>query len=217
MEMIDCPTISYPIIDCKEISFKRDGKLLFRNLSFKAIAGNLTIITGANGSGKTSLLKIIATLLRPCAGAVFYKGRNLADDENLHEYFADMVFICHQNALDEELSARQNLLFYADVNDARSKVMDALKLFQLEKYSETKVKQFSAGMKRKLALARLKLSTSQVIILDEPLTNLDELSTKILLQELQELTQQGKVIILSSHVKTTFFEDFGFTINHIAL
>ncbi|MFZ5669561.1 MAG: heme ABC exporter ATP-binding protein CcmA [Pseudomonadota bacterium] len=152
----------------EDLAIRRGERLLFEGLSFEVGGGEALALTGANGAGKTSLLRAIAGLLRPAAGRIRFAGA--ADPEEARA--RGLHFVGHQDGLKGGRTAREELAFAArwlgggDIGAAVAD-LDLARLLDLE------VRRLSAGQRRRLALARLVAAPRPLWLLDEPLAPLD--------------------------------------------
>ncbi|MDW7681178.1 MAG: heme ABC exporter ATP-binding protein CcmA, partial [bacterium] len=162
--------------------------------------GDFWIIVGPNGAGKTTLLKIIATLSKPSAGAIEID----AMDPLKHRLQArkQIGFIGHQSFLYPNLSAAENLLFYARMYGLKN--YDQIVTSRLEQVGLTDrrddlVRNFSRGMQQRLTIARALLSDPSVILLDEPFSGLDQQGIDLFAQLFSSLISPESIIIMTTH------------------
>jgi heme exporter protein A len=179
----------------------RGKRRLFRDLSFEAQAGELIWVAGPNGSGKTSLLRILCTLLPPDAGRVLWKGTGTRE---LGETFrAELVYLGHAAAVKDDLSALENLSFglaQHGVVAGEAALYEALGWFGLRGREELPARLLSQGQRRRVALARLAFGEAQTLwILDEPLTALDVSAVGLVRSRIGEHLARGGVVVLTSH------------------
>lgn len=163
------------MLEVSSLTCTRGDRTLFRSVSFKLEAGGLLHVAGANGSGKTSLLRILCGLGAPDSGEVRWRGESI---RALREaYWREIVYMGHANALKDDLSATENLHVACTLagRPATDKaVREALAAFGLAACSHLPVRALSQGQKRRSMLARLPLSTHAPLwILDEPFAALD--------------------------------------------
>jgi heme exporter protein A len=154
----------------ENLALERGGRRLFEGLSLEAEAGEAVALTGSNGAGKTSLLRAVAGLLRPAAGAVhFFGGDTLLD---IDEARSDgLHLIGHYDGLKSSRTAGEELAFWsAWTGGSPEAALDAMDLRPL---LDLEVRKLSAGQRRRLALARLLTSPRSLWLLDEPLAPLD--------------------------------------------
>ena len=185
--------------EAKNISCIRGNKLLFKNLNFKLFSGELLLIKGANGSGKTSLLKILSGLLKPISGSIIVnkKDMNLLKDE----YFKYFEYVGHENAIKSALTVRENLNFYLKIKkDLTKKNFEkSIKIFNLKNLLDVKIENLSSGEKRRVSLSRLILSNSKIWFLDEPTNGLDKINTLNFFKILKQHLQFNGLAIIASH------------------
>ncbi len=179
----------------------RGERQLFGNLGFELGNGGLLQVSGANGSGKTSLLRMVCGLLPAAAGTITWNGnpiRSLAE-----EYCASLVYVGHLNAAKDDLDARETLTFsarLAGLPASPGAVASALADFGLESVDHLPCKVLSQGQKRRLALARLKLSASRPLwVLDEPFAALDSSGITVMRSVLEDHLARGGLALLTTH------------------
>lgn len=165
-------------------------------LSFKAEAGTITQIGGENGSGKTSLLRILTGLAPAESGEVLWKGKSI--QKGRADYAAALTFIGHLPGIKAPLTPLENLSWLAPAS-SQSDCIDALAKVGLRGYEESPCYRLSAGQKRRAALARLYLEKRQIWILDEPFTAIDKAGVEKLEALLVKHAEQGGIVILTTH------------------
>lgn len=187
------------MLDASNLDCQRGGRTLFRGLSFELRAGELLRVAGANGSGKTSLLRILCGLLAPQAGEVRWNG---APIQRLREEYArHIVYLGHAPAVKDDLSTEENLSIacrLAGMPVPGAAIRDALARFGLA--GAALVKKLSQGQRRRAALARLWLSASVPLwLLDEPFTALDTAGVAMLRGILEGHAGRGGAVVYSTH------------------
>jgi heme exporter protein A len=184
---------SGPALRVAALACRRGDRVLFRGLDFELAAGQILWLRGANGRGKTSLLRLLAGLSSPEAGEI--------------ERGTGLVYIAHTNALKDDLSAIESLRFLARLHglpDEDAALIDALRRFGVEKRRNAPVRTLSQGQRRRVALARLALSPSaSVWVLDEPFDALDTDGIAALNLLLSQHLQAGGAVVLTSHQTLT--------------
>ncbi len=172
---------------------------LFRDISFELLPGEILQIEGTNGSGKTSLLRILTGLSQPAEGEVFWDGQNIEKDPA--HFNQNLIYIGHLNALKAELSALENLeLVRQYLNNTNALTTQrALANVGLAGYEHILAHQLSAGQKRRVALARLQLNHAPLWVLDEPTTAIDKQGVIAFQQTIENHTQNGGMVILTAH------------------
>lgn len=186
------------LLETNNLACERDDRLLFAALDWRADGGELWQLVGVNGSGKTSLLKILAGLLWPSAGKVDWR---LADSQGRPADWRERLgYIGHLSGLRDELTAEENLAWLAALHgDELPALLAALPELGLAGFTDVPLAQLSAGQKHRVALARLWGSDKQVWLLDEPFSAIDAAGVTLLENRLGELAAADKLVIYSSH------------------
>ena len=179
------------------LSCQRGYNLLFENLSFELNSGEVLKISGPNGSGKTSLMKILAGLNSYEIGSIEYGNIKI----NSEKYNLDFLYLGHLAALSPELSCLENLKYTAHLgnNNLNLDFSDALTKVGLEKFENELVGKLSAGQKKRIALSLLFITQSKVWLLDEPFSALDSQAIKIIESRIEEHCNSGGLCILTTH------------------
>jgi len=169
--------------------------------------GEAVALLGANGAGKTTLLRIAATLTRPTGGSIRVAGADCAREPEAAR--RQLGFLGHGSWLYEDLTALENLRFWATLRGVSADALAlgaALATVDLDRWADERVRPFSAGMKRRLSIARLLIAQPKVLLLDEPFTGLDQRGAKWLEEHLQGFKSQGGALLMSTH---SFGRGFG--------
>jgi heme exporter protein A len=187
------------VLDASNLDCQRGSRTLFRGLSFVLRGGELLRVAGANGSGKTSLLRILCGLLTPQAGEVRWHGTPI---QGLREdYTRHIVYLGHAPAVKDDLTAAENLAIACRLAGLRATADasgEALARFGLT--GAALVKRLSQGQRRRAALARLWLSGSVPLwLLDEPFTALDTAGVAMLRGLIEAHAGRGGAVVYSTH------------------
>ncbi len=184
------------LLQANALSCIRDDRVLFEGLSFEVNVGQVLLLEGKNGSGKTSLLRILCGFREPDAGELSWCGDALSDSS----YFADLAYVGHLEGVKKELTVYENLKVSLALGQAGLySIMDALDKVNLTDYDEVLVQSLSAGQKRRLSLARLLITKNILWILDEPFTSLDRQGIELIETLMSEHCAMGGMIVLTSH------------------
>ncbi|MDB5811273.1 MAG: heme exporter ATP-binding protein CcmA [Betaproteobacteria bacterium] len=185
----------------KQLECIRGERRLFSGLSFDAPPGTLLEVRGANGSGKTSLLRILCGLLQPAAGTIFWSGSDIhtLDDE----FRARLTYLGHLSGVKDELTAYENLRFCATaggLTTSTAAVDAALHRLGLGKFRDSPCRTLSQGQRRRVALARLCLAAARPLwILDEPFTALDAAALAVIKNLIELQLAAGGIVVLTTH------------------
>ena len=182
-----------------DLACERNDLALFNHLSFSVAPGQLLKITGHNGSGKTSLLRILCGLRMPDEGSVQWCGHCIR--KNRIEFLTDMAYVGHQHGIKNDLTASENLRLtnLAGSRNQKFSIPDVLKRFNLEQHEDVLARNLSAGQKQRLALARLLLNNARLWILDEPFTAVDLHGRENFEHEMAAHLANGGMVVMSSH------------------
>ena len=173
---------------------------MLRGLEFTAEPGSLTALTGGNGTGKTTLIRVLATILRP-------------DDGKLSlgelDYRADALkvrgligYLGHESMLDAAMSMRENLQMFAalyGVADARARAEALITRFEADRFADLPVSELSRGQEQTAALSRALLHKPKLLLLDEPSTGLDKSARERLWLAARDQAKAGAAVIFSTH------------------
>ena len=176
-----------PMLEVKNISFSINQNRLFQNLSFDLFEGQAIHVKGSNGSGKSSLLRILLGISSPSKGDIIWHN------------ISKKVFLGHKNVLKNYLTVADNLHLHG-LDAAHPEVKSMLQDLNLHNKTELLVGNLSYGQQKKLALVRIFLNTSNVIILDEPCVGLDDQTRKLITSFLSSELNKNKSIIYTSHI-----------------
>ena len=187
-------------LEARNLSCIRDERILFSDLNFTLNSGQVLLIEGRNGAGKTSLLRILTGFRKPDEGDLFWNNELIDDTQ---EFYQDTAYIGHNNGLKESLTAEENLHYAQALAISTLTIDDALEQVGLNGYQETFVRFMSAGQKRRLALARLLCTHKPLWILDEPFTSLDRAIIKLFEKFIETHANQGGLLIMTSHHDTS--------------
>ncbi|MEG8235031.1 cytochrome c biogenesis heme-transporting ATPase CcmA [Pseudomonas orientalis] len=192
-----------PLLEAVALSCERDLRLLFEHLDLRLAGGDMVQVSGPNGSGKTSLLRLLAGLMQPTAGVVRLNGRPLAEQRT--ELARSLVWIGHAAGIKDVLTAEENLSWLSALHHraSRDAIWQALAAVGLKGFEDVPCHTLSAGQQRRVALARLYLPGAPLWILDEPFTALDKHGVAQLEEHLARHCEQGGTVLLTTHHSLT--------------
>lgn len=172
---------------------------MFAGLNLSLLPGTLLQITGSNGAGKTSLLRILCGLSPPSQGEVRWRGEPIAKLRG--EFLAEVAYIGHQHGVKGDLTARENLRLAFSLGEGNMKTSldDVLARARLDDFSDVPTRTLSLGQKKRVALARLLVTSAQLWLLDEPLAALDIQGIGLVETILSEHLVRGGMAVVSTH------------------
>ncbi len=186
-------------IEAQGVARRFGARWVLRGVSLELQPREIVGLLGANGSGKTTLLRIFGTLLKPSAGTARIYGHDVMRDTDAVR--SELTFLAHTPGLYDDLTARENLRFAAEMLGmaAGRNLDEALERVGLGHVIHERVRGFSAGMQRRLALARLLLRHARVLLLDEPYANLDAAGIALMNEVIIEAGQAGGAALVVLH------------------
>jgi heme exporter protein A len=208
------PQFTAETLQARALACRRGRRLLFSGLEMVLEPGSVTWLRGANGTGKTSLMRLLAGLTHPEAGEILYGGRPVAKAAT--QWHRHMVYVSHANALKEDLTLREALTFLARLQrqaDAAARADAALDRLGLSHRKDALVRTLSQGQRRRGSLARLALDElPRAWILDEPYDALDTDGIARLDALITEHAARGGLVLLTSHQAVTLPQAQVFTL-----
>ncbi|MCU0894371.1 MAG: cytochrome c biogenesis heme-transporting ATPase CcmA [Rhodospirillales bacterium] len=185
----------------ENLSCIRGGRVVFARLGFALRPGGALVLSGPNGSGKSSLLRLMAGLTPALSGRLVWNGEPVADDPAAHR--KRLHYVGHLDAIKPALSARETLVIAAAMRGGEGRLadaaMEALAAMGIARLGDVPVRYFSAGQRRRLALARLFASPAPLWLLDEPRTALDAHAMAALDEAIARHRSGGGMIVAALH------------------
>jgi len=182
------------------ISFKRSSRTIFKNFNLSLSSNKIIQISGRNGVGKTTLIKILSCIILPTSGEIFWNGKKIF--KNLNNFFKNLTLIMDINTAKKDLTVFENIIFWKKIFASHidyNEIDALLKLLKMEIYKNVMVKNLSYGEIRKLEISRLIIEKRKIWIFDEPYLGLDEVTINILNETLKDHLRNNGMIIFSSH------------------
>ena len=185
------------LLSVKDLCFERDDIPVIDSVCLDLRDGEILQIEGPNGSGKTTLLRLLTSALAPTHGDIYYRGTRLS--ECRFEYLSNLLFLGHQSAVKMTLTPEENLNWMTGYSTTSEELLAALDSVQLTGYADVPCYRLSAGQQRRVALARLLISSAKIWFLDEPFTALDNQGVKLIETCMQGHLDVGGSVVLSTH------------------
>ncbi|MBM3590297.1 MAG: heme ABC exporter ATP-binding protein CcmA [Alphaproteobacteria bacterium] len=190
------------MLTLENISFERNYKTIFKNLSFSLSISSALIVAGKNGCGKSSLLKLIAGIYEINQGKILWGNENIKNFRN--DFNGDLQYLGHKNFLKPELSIFENLKFYSQIHGTELTLNSALEFFELAEKRHQLVKNLSAGVQQRIMLAKLLACPATIWLLDEPSNNLDKEWRNKLHDLIKNRIKDKGLIIMATHDEEFF-------------
>ena len=186
------------LLQTRELSCVKDDRWLFEGLNLDIDRGQILLVEGKNGSGKTSLLRILTGLSLPESGDVLWQGDPIS--EVGPDYYEQVNYVGHHDGIKRDLTCLENLRLIQAMGIPGDLDLDeALERVNLYRFGDNFVSTLSAGQKRRLAMARLIVTEARLWIMDEPFTSLDKASMALFQNMFEQHLEQGGIIIMTSH------------------
>ena len=187
------------VLKAEQLFCERDDRVLFRELSFSARAGEVVQIKGSNGSGKTTLLRVICGLNDNYHGAL--KWFNQPIEDNQDDFYSSLIYLGHQVGVNKVLTPVENLRWSVGLreNVTSESIYQALAEIGLRGFEDSQCFSLSAGQQQRVSLSKLLLGTAIIWILDEPFTTLDVDGVQLLEKLLGDHARKGGVALVTTH------------------
>ena len=195
------PPSAPPLLGIEDLAGRRGDRLMFFALSAAIEPGGVLRLSGPNGCGKTTALRIVCGLLPADSGRVRWRGRVVSDRRSFPEWRHEVAYVGHQDAVKDSLTPLENLRFASALRRgaAAARPEEALERLGLREERDTLARELSAGQRRRTSLARLLLHDTPLWVLDEPAAALDREGARIVESMGTEHTARGGAILFTSH------------------
>jgi heme exporter protein A len=185
-------------LSANDLTLIRGESCLFQGLGFALNSGELLLLEGQNGSGKTSLMRAIAGMLSLESGEILWNDRPVNDQRQ--EFHGALVWLAHRTGLKGDLTLVENLRFEASLRPQAKVDQDAIcKRLGIDRLKSLPLRALSAGQQRRVALARMLLADVPLWLMDEPFTNLDREGRALVMQLTEEHLAKGGMCVMAAH------------------
>jgi heme exporter protein A len=185
-------------LSANDLTLIRGESCLFQGLGFALNSGELLLLEGQNGSGKTSLMRAIAGMLSLESGEILWNDRPVNDQRQ--EFHGALVWLAHRTGLKGDLTLVENLRFEASLRPQAQVDQDAVcKRLGIDRLKSLPLRALSAGQQRRVALARMLLADVPLWLMDEPFTNLDREGRALVMQLTEEHLAKGGMCVMAAH------------------
>ena len=185
-------------LSANNLTLIRGERCLFTGLSFALEAGQLLLLEGQNGSGKTSLLRALVGLLELEEGEIVWNGKPIRRARQ--EYFESLVWLAHRVGLKADLTLVENLQFESVLRPTAITDFNAvLERLEIDRLKKLPIRSLSAGQQRRVALARVLLSAANLWLMDEPFTNLDRDGRQLVVEIVGQHLSIGGMCVMAAH------------------
>ncbi len=191
-----------PLFECQHLVKRYGDQTVVNDVSFQIAPGECLGVIGPNGAGKTTTLRMCLGLANPDGGSIHAFGLSMPEDDLAIK--ARLGVVSQFDTLDPDFTCAENLMVFGRYfgmkkTDIQARIPDLLEFAALSHKADAKPGQLSGGMKRRLSLARALINNPDLLLLDEPTTGLDPQARHLMWERLQQLLQQGKSILLTTH------------------
>lgn len=189
-----------PRLLLNNVSCMRNAQMILRNINVSVHDGTALVLTGANGAGKSTFLRMLAGFSKPSAGEILWNGHDITDSGVFQQYKLQLNWMSLKDAIKERLTVLENVQWFEVLEGKCGKAKPALELMGLGRLAKEKSRMLSMGQRKRLQLARLLAIDRPIWLLDEPSVALDTEGVKLLEYIIAEHRKKGGIVFVATHL-----------------
>ncbi|KAL4589885.1 hypothetical protein LXL04_002796 [Taraxacum kok-saghyz] len=189
-----------PRLLLNNVSCMRNAQQILRHTNISIHDGGALVLTGANGSGKSTFLRMLAGFSKPSAGEILWNGHDITESGVFHQYKLQLNWLSLKEAIKSNFTVLDNVQWFEVLESKQGKSLPALEFMGLGRLAKEKARMLSMGQRKRLQLARVMAMDRPIWLLDEPSVALDDEGVKLLEQMIADHRSQGGIVIVATHL-----------------